>query len=65
MWKTHKYKIPRHEFLHAVGDYLETIPVLELPPIPEETDMDMLQSTSRWLPRTKIFVSYLTHPTQF
>ena len=32
--ETQKYSVPRHEFLHAVVDHLETIP--ELPPIPEE-----------------------------
>ena len=31
--ETQKYKVPRHEFLHTVVDHLDTIPVLELPPI--------------------------------
>ena len=62
--ETHKYKIPRHEFLHAVGDYLETIPVLELPPIPEERTWICFKAPLVDYPEQR-FCSYLTHPTQF
>ena len=34
--ETQDYKVPRHEFLHAVVDHLETNPVFDLPPIAEE-----------------------------
>ena len=62
--ETQKYKVPRHEFLLTVVDHLDTIPVLELPPIPEEQTwicfkaplVDYLEQR---------FCSYLTHPTQF
>ena len=40
--ETQDYKVPRHEFLHAVVDHLETNPVFELPPIPGRTEMGML-----------------------
>ena len=62
--ETHKYKLSRHEFLHAVGDYLDTIPVLELPPIPEERTWICFKSPLVDYPEQK-FHSYLTHLTQF
>ena len=34
--ETQDYSVKRHEFLHALVDHLETTPVFELPPIPEE-----------------------------
>ena len=34
--ETQVYSVKRHEFLQAVIDHLETNPVFELPPIPEE-----------------------------
>ena len=33
--ETQDYSVTRHEFLHAVVEHIKTIPVLELPPIPE------------------------------
>ena len=62
--ETHKYKLYRHDFLHAVGDYLETISVLELPPIPEEGTWICFKSPLVDYPEQK-FHSYLTHLTQF
>ena len=62
--ETHKYKIPRHEFLHAVVDYLETIPVLELTPILEERIWICFKAPLVDYPEQR-FCSYLTHPTQF
>ena len=62
--ETQKYKVPRHEFLHAVVDHLETIPVLELPPIPEERTWICFKAPLVDYPEQR-FCSYLTHPTQF
>ena len=62
--ETHRYKIPRHEFLHALVDHLDTIPVLELPPIPEERTWKCFKAPLADYPNQR-FHSYLTHPTQF
>ena len=62
--ETHRYKIYRHEFLNAVGDYLDTIPVLELPPIPEERTWICFKAPLADYPNQR-FHSYLTHLTQF
>ena len=62
--ETHQYKTSRHEFLHAVVDHLDTIPVLELPPIPEERTWICFKAPLVDYPEQK-FHSYLTHPTQF
>ena len=62
--ETHRYKISRHEFLNAVGDHLDTIPVLELPPIPEERTWICFKAPLVDYPNQR-FHSYLTHPTQF
>ena len=62
--ETHQYKISRHEFLHAVVDHLDTIPILELPPIPEDRTWICFKAPLVDYPEQK-FHSYLTHPTQF
>ena len=62
--ETHQYKVSRHEFLHAVVDHLDTIPVLELPPIPEERTWICFKAPLVDYPE-QTFHSYLTHPTQF
>ena len=62
--ETQKYKVPRHEFLNAVVDHLDTIPVLELPPIPEERTWICFKAPLVDYPDQR-FCSYLMHPTQF
>ena len=62
--ETQKYSVTRHEFLHAVVDHLETIPVLELPPIPEERRWICFKLPLVDYPEQR-FCSYLTQPTQY
>ena len=62
--ETQKYSVTRHEFLHAVVDHLEIIPVLELPPIPEEWTWICLKAPLVDYPEQR-FCSYLTHPSKF
>ena len=62
--ETQNYAIKRHEFLDAVIDHLETIPVLELSPIPEERIWICFKAPLVDNPEQR-FCSYLTHPTQF
>ena len=62
--ETHKYKIRRPEFLQAIGDSLEKIPVMELSPIPEERTWICFKAPLVDYPEQR-FCSYLTHPTQY
>ena len=62
--ETQKYSVKRHEFLHAVVDHLETIPVFELPPIPEERRWICFKPPLVDYPEQR-FCSYLTQPTQY
>ena len=62
--ETHQYKVKRPEFLQAVADYLETIPVMELSPIPEERTWICFKALLVDYPEQR-FCSYLTHPTQY
>ena len=59
-----KYSVTRHEFLHAVVDHLETTPVFDLSPIPEERRWICFKPPLVDYPEQR-FCSYLTQPTQY
>ena len=59
--ETQDYSVTRHEFLHAVVEHIETIPVFELPPIPEEQRWVCFKPPLVDYPQQK-FYSYLTKP---
>ena len=62
--ETQKYSVKRPEFLQAVVDHLETIPVFELPPILEERTWICFKLPLVDYPQQR-FCSYLTQPTQY
>ena len=62
--ETQKYSVTRHEFLHAVVDHLETTPVFDLSPIPEERRWICFKPPLVDYPEQR-FCSYLTQPTQY
>ena len=59
--ETQDYSVKRHEFLHALVDHLETNPVFELPPIPEEQRWVCFKPPLVDYPKQR-FCSYLTKP---
>ena len=62
--ETQNYSVKRHEFLHAVVDHLETIPVFDLPSIPEEWRWICFKPPLVDYPEQR-FCSYLTQPIQY
>ena len=62
--ETHNYSLKRHEFLHAVVDHLQTTPVFDLSPIPEERRWICFKLPLVDFPEQR-FCSYLTQPTQY
>ena len=62
--ETQNYSVKRHEFLHAVVDHLETIPVFHLPSIPEERRWICFKPPLVDYPEQR-FCSYLTQLTQY
>ena len=62
--ETHKYKIRRSDFLQAIGDSFEKIPVMELSPIPEERTWICFKAPLVNYPEQR-FCSYLMHLTQY
>ena len=62
--ETQNYSVKRHEFLHAVVDHLETTPVFDLLPIPEERRWICFNPPLVDFPKQR-FCSYLTQPTQY
>ena len=62
--ETQNYSVKRHEFLHAVVDQLETIPVFYFLPIAEERRWICFRPPLVDHPEQR-FCSYLTHLTQY